>query len=298
MLIECVPNVSEGRRGELIARLAGAVRAASGVRLLDVSADEAHHRSVFTLAGDASTLPPAVTALFDAAIAEIDLRRHSGEHPRIGAVDVVPFVPLAGAQMDDCVALARRVAADVADRFALPIYLYGEAASRPERRNLEEIRRGGLDGLASRMELPEWTPDFGPRRLHPTAGASAIGARDVLIAYNINLATDRLDVAKKIARAVRTSGGGLPHVKAIGLRLEGRRIVQVSMNVMNYAATPLDRVFDAVRTEAEPLGVSVLESEIVGLAPAAALPGDIARHIRLSEPLESKILERKLNLAI
>src|SRR4051812_19753527 len=233
MVIECVPNVSDGRRPEIIEAMAAAIRAQPGVRLLDHSSDASHNRSVFTLAGDADGVERAVLALFERAVADIDLRRHTGEHPRLGAVDVVPFVPIEGATMADCVALARKVAAEVAQRHNLPIFLYEEAATVPARRNLEDIRRGEFEGLAAKLQQPDWRPDFGPATPNPSAGASIIGARMPLIAYNINLATNRLDVAKKIANAVRHSTGGLRYVKAMGIELSDRGIVQVSMNLTN-----------------------------------------------------------------
>jgi glutamate formiminotransferase len=293
-LIECVPNVSEGRRRDLVESMARALRAVNGVRLLDCSSDPSHNRSVFTLVGDGSGLQAAIMALFDRAVSDLDLRTHHGEHPRIGVVDVVPFVPLEAATMADCVALARRVGAAVAERFRVPVYLYGEAAVDPARTRLEDIRRGGLEGLAARMASPVWAPDFGPRAPHPSAGASAVGARMPLVAFNVNLDTDRLDVAKAIAAVIRESGGGLPFVKALGIRLEARGIVQVSMNLTNYEATPIPRVFDAVEREARRHGVNVLESEIVGLVPAAALGGSAGRDLRLVGFTPDKVLENRL----
>ncbi|MGH8311279.1 MAG: glutamate formimidoyltransferase, partial [Steroidobacteraceae bacterium] len=207
-VIECVPNVSEGRRPDIIASIAEALRGVPRLRVLDVQSDASHNRSVFTLAGDADAMAEGIPVLFERAISAIDLRAHRGEHPRLGAVDVVPFVPIAGVTMADCVALAKRIGADVAGRFDLPVYLYEDAASQPHRKGLEDIRRGEFEGLAAKMSDPAWAPDFGPPRPHPSAGASVIGARMPLIAYNINLATDRLDVAKKIASAIRMSSGG------------------------------------------------------------------------------------------
>jgi glutamate formiminotransferase len=270
-IIESIPNVSEGRRPEVIERLAQALRDTPGVRLLDFSSDASHNRSVFTLVGDAPALKNAILALYEAAVPAIDLATHAGEHPRLGAVDVVPFVPLEGATMNDCVALAKEVAASVADRFSIPVYLYEDASSNPARKNLEDIRRGEFEGLADKLKAPEWKPDFGPSVRHASAGASVIGARMPLIAYNINLNTDRLDVAKKIATAIRHSSGGLRFVKAMGVMIEHRRIAQVSMNLTNYQKTPIFRVFEMVKREAERYGVTILESEIVGLVPAAAL---------------------------
>ena len=207
-LIECVPNVSEGRRRDVIDAIADAVRRTNGARLLDYSSDVSHNRSVFTIAGDATGVEQAVTAIYDRAVAAIDLRTQRGVHPRIGAVDVVPFVPIDGITMAECAALARRTGAAIAERFQIPVYLYEEAASNPTRKNLEDIRRGEFEGLAAKMASEGWAPDFGPAVPHPTAGVSVVGARMPLIAYNINLATDRLDVAKKIAAAIRHSSGG------------------------------------------------------------------------------------------
>lgn len=293
-LIECVPNVSEGRRPEVIESLADAVRGVRGVRLLDYSSDAAHNRSVFTIAGDAEALKTAVLALFERAVAAIDLRSHRGEHPRIGAVDVVPFVPIEGVTSEACVALAKDTAADVARRFQIPVFLYEDAASSPARTQLEDIRRGEFEGLAAKMALPEWAPDFGPPAPHPTAGASVIGARMPLIAYNINLATDRLEVAKKIAAAIRQSSGGFRHVKAMGVRLEDRGIVQVSMNLTNYEKTPIFRVFETVKREAARYGVNVLESEIVGLVPSAALVSTAEYFLQLEQFTPTQVLETRL----
>ncbi len=293
-VIESVPNVSEGRRPEVVEALAVAVRRVPGVRLLDHSSDPSHNRSVFTLAGEAAPLKEAILALFEAATAAIDLRSHSGEHPRLGAVDVVPFIPIEGASMQDCVALAKDTAAAVAARFNVPVYLYEEASANPARKNLEDIRRGEFEGLAAKMNTPGWAPDFGPSSPHPRAGASVIGARMPLIAYNINLATDRLDVAKKIAAAVRHSSGGFRFVKAMGVSLADRRIVQVSMNLTNYEKTPVFRVFEAVKREAERHGVQVLESEIIGLVPAAALLASAEHFLQIAAFSPNQILENKL----
>ena len=294
MLIECIPNVSEGRRPEVVAAMADAVRRVQGVRLLDYSSDASHNRSVFTLVGDAAGVEQAVMALVERAVADIDLRTHRGEHPRLGAVDVVPFVPIDGVTMADCVALARRVGAQIAERFAVPVFLYEEASTNPARKNLEDIRRGEFEGLAAKMRAPEWAPDFGPSAPHPTAGATVVGARMALIAYNINLATDRLDVAKKIAAAIRQSSGGFRYVKAAGFKLEDRGIVQVSMNLTNYEKTPIFRVFETVKREAARYGVSILESEIVGLIPSAALAGAAEFYLQLEGFKPDQVLENKL----
>ena len=294
-LIECVPNVSEGRRMEVVNALVDAVRRTPSVRLLDYSSDTAHNRSVLTMAGDATSLKAAVVALFEAALPRIDLRQHTGEHPRLGAVDVVPFVPIADVTMDDCVRLAKETAAEVADRFQVPVYLYEEASGNPARKNLEDIRRGEFEGLEAKMSAPGWAPDFGPAQRHPTAGATVMGARMPLIAYNINLATNRLDVAKKIAAAIRFSSGGFRYVKAMGIALEDRGIVQVSINLTNYEKTPMFRVFEAVKQEAARYGVTILESEIVGLVPAAALVGTAEHALQLASFTPNQILENKLH---
>jgi len=293
-VIECVPNVSEGRRAEVVLALVDAVRRVDGVRLLDHSSDRSHNRSVLTMIGEAEPLQAAIIALFEAAVTRIDLRQQSGAHPRVGAVDVVPFIPVADVTMAECVALARATAAAVARRFELPVFLYEEAASTPERRNLEHIRRGEFEGLTAKLALPEWMPDFGPPRPHPSAGASVIGARMPLIAYNVNLATDRLDVAKKIATAVRHSSGGFRYVKAMGVTLEDRGIVQVSMNLTNYERTPIFRVFETIKREAARYGVSVLESEIIGLVPAAALLSSAEYFLQIGGFRPEQVLETRL----
>ena len=293
-LVECVPNVSEGRRSDVIAALAASL-AVRGVRLLDQSSDSSHNRTVYTFVGEPERVQEAAIRLYEAAIERIDLRQHEGVHPRIGAVDVFPFVPMAGTTMADCVALSRSTAEMVATRFQVPVYLYEEAARRPDRRNLAEIRRGGLADLERRMTEVAWLPDFGRPVLHPTAGATAIGARPILIAYNVNLNSDRLDVAKRIASVVRESGGGFAGVKAMGVRLDDRGIVQVSMNLTDYRRTSIATVFDAISREAAADGVEVLESEIVGLVPADALPPEPAARLKLAGSGGARTLESKIS---
>src|SRR5689334_3718197 len=297
-VIECIPNVSEGRRADVVASIAAAIRGVPGVRLLDHSSDPSHNRSVFTFAGDPAAVSAAVLAIYERVVPAIDLRTHKGEHPRLGAVDVVPFVPIEGVSMNDCVALAKDVAAEVASRFGVPVYLYEEASANPARKNLEDIRRGEFEGLAAKMASPEWKPDFGPSAPHATAGASVIGARMPLIAYNINLNTNRLDVAKKIAAAIRHSSGGYRFVKAAGFELKDRGIVQVSMNLTNYEKTPIFRVFETVRREAERYGVSILESEIVGLVPAAALNATAEFYLQIAGFKSDQVLENRLRSSI
>lgn len=294
-LIECIPNVSEGRREEVVARLSdAAVRAGKGVLLLDRTSDKDHNRSVFTFLGEGPALLDAMTGLVEAALLAIDLRSHQGAHPRVGAVDVVPFVPIRGATSADCVELARELGRRLADRFALPVYLYEDAATSPERQNLANIRKGEFEGLAKKMTEPAWAPDFGPKAPHPTGGATVIGARAPLIAYNINLGTADLAVADRIARAIRHLSGGYRFVKAMAVKLEARGQVQVSINMTNYEKTPLHRVFETVRSEAERHGVPVVGSEIVGLVPEAALLAAASHYLKLEADPGPQVLENKL----
>ena len=294
MIIESIPNVSEGRRLDIVASMADAIRAVSTVRLLNYSADPSHNRSVFTFVGDVAGVERAVLSLVEHAAASIDLRTQRGVHPRIGAIDVIPFVPIANVAMDDCVRVARTVGAAIGEQFLIPVYLYEEASDRPWRKHLEDIRRGQFEGLAAKMAADGWTPDFGPSAPHPTAGAVVVGARRALIAFNVNLKTDRLDIAKKVARRVRFSSGGFRFVKAMGVALEHLGIVQVSMNLTNYEETPIRTAFDAVQREAESLGVSVLESELIGLVPRAALTPETAAHVLLHRFQPEQIIENHL----
>jgi len=292
-IIEAVPNISEGRRPEIVEAAADAVRRA-GVRVLDVQSDADHNRSVLSLAGDAPALKQAILNLFEHALQAIDLRAHKGEHPRLGAVDVVPFIPIEGVTMQDCVALARDVGKAVAERFGVPVFLYEEAATAPHRRNLEDIRRGQFEGLPEKLKDPQWTPDFGPPQAHPSAGAAVVGARAPLIAFNVNLGTSDVEIAKRIAKAIRHSSGGYRHVKAMGVMLQQRAVAQVSINMTDYAKTPLHRVFESVRAEAARYGVSVIGSEIVGLVPAQALVAAADYFLRLEGFNASQVLERRM----
>ena len=294
-LIECIPNVSEGRRTDVVAALAeAAVKAGPGVVLLDRSSDADHNRSVFTFLGEGEALVSAMTGLVGAALAAIDLRTHKGAHPRIGAVDVIPFVPVRGATSADCVALAKTLGKILADRYGLPVYLYEDAASRPERQNLANIRKGEFEGLAAKMADPAWAPDFGPRTPHVSGGATVVGARAPLIAYNINLGTADLAIADRVAKAIRHLSGGYRFVKAMGVKLDARGQVQVSINMTNFEKTPLHRVFETVRSEAERHGVAVVGSEIVGLVPQAALLAAASHYLRLESDPGSQVLENKL----
>lgn len=293
-VLECIPNFSEGRRPEIFQGLVECAETSPDVRLLDASRDPDHHRSVLTLAGHPKPLASSMLNLYEYALENINLQRHHGAHPRIGAVDVVPFVPLAGSSMETAVQTARELGRRVAERFDLPVYLYEAAALRPQRRALPELRRGGLDGLAERMARPEWAPDFGPSRLHPTAGATAVGARFFLIAVNSILGTEDLDVARQIAREVRESGGGLPAVRALGIDLPSRRRVQVSMNLVDHRRTSLGTLLAEVRRRAEDRGVEVEETEIIGLVPQEALAEAAAELRPSAEHWADRSLEGRL----
>lgn len=279
MLVESVPNYSEGRRIDVVDRLAAAVDATPGAYLLDRTSDPSHNRSVLTLAGDADAVQAALEATIEVAIEAIDMEQHSGEHPRIGAVDVIPFVPLGSTTLDDCITLARTFGARVGERYGIPVYLYARAASRPDRVRLADVRRGGYEAVRDEIAdvARDRAPDFGPSRTHPRAGAVAVGARPFLIAWNINLTTNDVEVAKRIARAVRESGGGLPAVQGNGFMIEELDAAQVSMNLLDFETTPMWRVYDEVARLADAEGVGILESELIGLAPQAAFDG-VAAH--------------------
>ena len=273
MLIESVPNVSEGRRLEVVDQLAAAVESIDGVYLLDRTSDASHNRSVFTLAGEHEPVLAALDRLVAEAIPLIDLNAHQGEHPRIGAVDVVPIVPLGDTTMDDCIELANRFATGVAERHDIPVFLYANAARRADRVRLADVRRGQYEGLRDEIGSRGREPDYGPARTHPTFGALAVSARPFLIAYNINLESDDLELAKRIARRVRESSGGLPKVQASGFWIAELGRAQVSMNLLDFAVTPMWLVWDTVRELAAEDGVELAESELIGLAPLAALLG-------------------------
>ncbi|MDR3092091.1 MAG: glutamate formimidoyltransferase [Clostridiales bacterium] len=291
-LIECVPNFSEGRDGRVADALAEQAGRVPGLLLLDATADAHHNRSVLTLAGDERAVAEAAFLLCRRAAELIDLRKHTGEHPRMGACDVIPFVPLSGAAMEDCADIARSVGQRIWEELKIPVYLYERAAAGPERANLADIRRGGFEGLAEKMRLPEGKPDFGDAP-HPSAGAVAVGARAPLIAFNVNLDTRDVSVAEKIAKIIRASGGGWAGCKAIGVRLGDK--VQVSMNITDYEKTPLYRVFETIRFEAARYGAAVLESEVVGLLPAKALADSAAYYMRTAGYEFGKTIEGSLS---
>lgn len=294
-LVECVPNFSEGRDAGTVDKIVEAIRSAPGVTLLDRESDADHNRSVITFAGPPEAVAAAAVRGAGRAVQLIDLTRHSGAHPRIGAADVIPFVPIAGVTMDDCVRLAQWAGEEIWRRFEVPVYFYEAAARRPDRVNLENIRRGQFEGLREEVQSnPDRLPDVGEARLHPTAGATVVGARKFLIAYNINLATANVDIAKKIARAIRFSSGGFRYVKAMGLPLTSRQLAQVSMNLTDFEQTPVHRVFEAVRAEAKRYGVDIAGSEIVGLIPKKALEMAAEFYLRCEDFHPNLVLENRL----
>ena len=289
-LVECVPNVSEGRRGDVIDRLADAIRAVDGVRLLDRTSDLDHNRSVFTYAGEPDPVLRATHALIDLAYHEIDMRTHKGEHPRLGAVDVVPFVPLAGVTMEECVELAHRFGREIAERHQVPVFFYAKAAMSPERVRLPDIRKPEFEGLAALLDTTH-NPDVGPRRLHATAGAIVVGARPFLIAFNIELDSTDLKVAQRIAKEIRESSGGLVAVQAKGFMLTDPPRAQVSMNLLDHTATSLATVWREVETRAHAAGVRVLRGELIGLLPLDAALQVTAEALKLEGFTRDRVIE-------
>jgi glutamate formiminotransferase len=281
-IVECVPNFSEGRRPEVIDAIVEAAAAAGRVKVLDRELDANHHRAVLTFAGTIKEVEKAAFACVAAARERIDLTGHRGEHPRMGATDVLPFVPVRGTSMEACIALARRVGRRVGEELGIPVFFYEEAATRPERRNLADVRSGQFEGLRELIgKDPARHPDFGPPRIHPTAGAIAIGARFFLVAYNVNLKSPDVKLAKSIARQIREKDGGMKCVKAMGFELADRKLAQVSMNLTNYTVTPIEKAFVEIERLAGAAGVEILESELIGLAPRAALPDGVAQRVKL-----------------
>lgn len=294
-LIECVPNVSEGRDRKLVARFADAVRAVPGVRLMNVHVDPDHHRSVFSFLGRAPAVEAAALTLADHVLAAIDLRTHRGVHPRIGALDVVPFVPLAALGMTETIEVARRFGGAIAARHHLPVWFYAHAATRPARSRLPDVRGGGYEALAERLRAGDDLPDNGPARFDPRAGAVLVGAREILVAFNVWLASSDLDAARAVARAVRESSGGLAAVRALGLALPSRGVVQVSMNLVDYRITPIPAAFDRVRAEAARRGVQVVRSELVGVVPRAAFAGRAPESVGLADFTPDLLLDTHLH---
>lgn len=293
-LIECVPNFSEGRDREKMERIVAPFRGRTGVRLLDYQADADHNRMVVTAIGEPAALAAAVIEAVGEAVAVIDMTTHTGQHPRMGACDVIPFVPVRNIEMAEAVAVSKEVAAALADRFNLSVFLYEESAGRPERRGLAAIRKGQFEGMAEKLRSPDWRPDYGPSTVHPSAGVTAVGARMPLVAFNVNLGTPDLAVADAIARKVRHIGGGLRYCKGIGVALADRGIVQVSMNLTDFTRTALYTALELVRVEARRYGVPVVGSEIVGLVPMAALIDSAVYYMGIEDFSSDQVLEARL----
>lgn len=293
-IMECVPNFSEGRDLQKIDKIVAPFRSKQGVKLLDYSNDEDHNRLVVTVVGEPEPLRDAVLEAIGVAVELIDLNHHQGQHPRMGAVDVVPFIPIRGVTMEEAVALSKEVGEEVARRYNLPVFLYEKSASAPNRENLAAVRKGEFEGMAEKIKLPEWHPDFGPAERHPTAGTVAIGARMPLVAYNINLNTPSLEIAHDIAKKIRFIGGGLRYCKAMGVELKDRGITQVSINMTDYTRTALYRAFELVRVEARRYGVSIVGSEIIGLVPMEALIDTASYYLGLENFSMEQVLEARM----
>lgn len=294
-IVECVPNFSEGRRKDVIDKIVYSIRSVPGIKILDVESDPDHNRSVITFTGGKDTVQEGAFRGARAASELIDLNVHKGQHPRMGALDVLPFVPISGVTIDDCVEIAHKVGARIGKELKIPVYLYESAAKKPERVNLENVRRGEFEGLRDSILTDESRyPDYGPRKIHPTAGAVAVGARMPLIAFNVDLKSTDVNIAKEIAKKIRASNGGLPKVKALGFALEARGTVQVSMNLTDYTVTHISTVYEAVRKAAEERGVEIVESEIVGLIPLEAVCDLAAKFLKISQFSSSQVLERRI----
>jgi glutamate formiminotransferase len=293
-LVECVPNFSEGRRTEVIEAIVGEARAVSGVKVLDYSPDPDHNRTVLTFIGEPQPVRQAAFACCAKATALIDMEQHKGGHPRIGATDVVPMIPVAETTMEECVALAHELGREIAEKLSIPVYFYEAAAKRPSMKALPDVRKGEYEGLKEAIKTPERAPDEGPQAMHPTAGATIVGARPFLIAFNINLNTPDAAIAKKIAQTIRAAKGGYANCRAMGVMLEDRGLTQVSINMTDYAATPLHRVFETVKSEAARYGVNVAGSEIVGLTPMQAMLDAAAFYLRIEDFKRGQILEARL----
>ena len=296
-LVECVPNFSEGRRPEVIEAITDEVRKVAGVKLLDVKPDASHNRVVVTFVGEPQAVKLAAFNSCKKAAELIDMEKHHGEHPRIGATDVIPFIPVKDITMEECVTLANELAAEIAGKLEIPVYLYEEAAKISTRRALPDIRKGQYEGLKEEIAKPERKPDYGPARMHPSAGATVVGARQFLVAYNINLDTDDVSIAKKIANSIREAKGGFKYVRAMGIsvNVRGRDVAQVTINMVNYQGTPLFRVFETVKNEAARYGVNVIGSEIIGLTPLQALLDVAEYYLRLDGFERSQVFEETLS---
>lgn len=294
-LIECVPNFSEGRNKEVIETVVDEVRKVEGVKLLDYSWDTDHNRTVVTFVGKPEDVKAAAFNLVKKAASLIDMSVHQGGHPRMGATDVVPFIPVSDMTMEECVEIARETGKRIGEELNIPVYFYEDAATKPERKNLADVRKGQYEGFFEKIKSPGWEPDFGPVEMNIKSGATAVGARVPLIAYNINLGTSNIEIADKISKVVRHIGGGLRFVKAMGVKLEDRNIVQVSMNLTNFEKTAIYRAFEMVRMEAKRYGVQIVGSEIVGLTPMKALIDCAEYYLQLENFSMDQILEKRVS---
>ena len=293
-ILECVPNFSEGRDLKKIEKIIDPFRGRDGVKLLDYQNDEDHNRSVVTVVGEPQPLKTAVIESMGVAIDVIDMRTHKGQHPRMGAIDVVPFIPLKEITMDEAIEISKAIAQQVADTYNLPIFLYEKSATKPERQNLAAIRKGQFEGMPEKIKQPQWAPDCGSAKIHPTAGVTAIGARMPLVAFNVNLNTRHIEIANQIAKKVRHISGGLRYCKGIGIELKDRGIVQVSLNMTDYTQTALYRVFELIRIEAQRYGVNVIGSEIIGLVPMEALIDCASYYLGLEDFSMAQVLETRI----
>lgn len=290
-IIESVPNFSEGRDMEKIEKILSSFKGKEGVKLLGYQSDEDHNRLVVTAVGEPEALKQAIIESVGTAIELIDMRVHKGQHPRMGAVDVIPFIPIKNVTMEEAISLSKEVAQSLWEKYKLPSFLYEESATDPNRKDLANIRKGQFEGMPEKLKLPGWKPDYGEREIHPTAGVVAVGARMPLIAFNVNLSTDNIEIANSIAKAVRHSSGGLRYCKAIGIELKERRITQVSMNMTDFTKTPLYRVFELIRAEAKRYGVHIVGSEIVGFVPLEALSDVASYYLGLENFSIQQVLE-------
>jgi glutamate formiminotransferase len=294
VLVECVPNFSEGRNKEVIEAIVDEIRRVKGVKLLDYAPDEDHNRTVVTLIGDPEGVKEATFNLVKKAAELIDMSVHKGGHPRMGATDVIPFIPISDITMDECVEIAKDMGKRIGEELNIPVYLYEDAATADYRKNLADVRKGQYEGFFEKIKLPEWKPDFGPDEMNVKSGATAVSARVPLVAFNVNLGTDNLEIANKIARTVRFAGGGLRFVKAMGVMLEERNIVQVSMNLVNYEKTSMYRAFEMIKMEAARYGVSVVGSEVIGLLPMKALIDCAEYYMQIEDFSIDQVLEKRI----
>lgn len=292
-IIQCVPNFSEGRDLEKVEKILSAFRGKQGVKLLDYSSDQDHNRTVVTVVGERDALHDAVVEAVGLAVALIDMTKHEGQHPRMGATDVIPFIPIKNATMDECIELSKAVAQSLFEKHGVPVFLYEKSASASHRENLASVRKGQFEGMAEKVKEAKWTPDFGTE-IHPTAGITAVGARMPLVAFNVNLNTNSMEIADKIAKNVRHLSGGLRYCKAIGIELEDRGIVQISMNMTDFTKTPLYRAFELIRIEANRYGVSIVGSEVIGLVPMDAMLATAEYYLGIEAFSYDQVLEKRI----